>query len=237
MKIILQEDSHIDYQNYRFPYCLYAIKEADDYYGEIYDKGFLPYSNNLDMEEEIFYMARSIRIDLARSPFKYKQNNVFNKFSKVYLDTELVFSLESKDDLKNNHDFLDWCLANAKKRFLSMERLRYILSRPYLRNILCITSKEKVLAYVFLIHEPGKFAHVWYSFYDQENKMNDFGKWIILKTIAWCFAHQYPLFYIGTCYSASAFYKLTLSPQTTYFDGTGWNEDLSGLKKKLLTEN
>ncbi len=234
MQLKFKEHRGIDYSKYEFPYCVYGIKETSDNYTDIYSKGFLPYTNELDIKEEIYYLARSIRVDLNTKLWNYKQKNVFNKFSKVYDNEFIKIGLQDKNELKNNPDFRNWCINNAKDGFLSEERLNYILSRPYLKRIITITYKDEILAYIFIVQEEDSFLHVWYSFYNLEIDTNDFGKWILLKIIEWSKENNFSYFYIGTCYSKSAFYKLTLSPFSQYNNGSEWIDDLSGLKKRLL---
>ena len=235
MKIILKEFPAANYNQYQFPYCIYAIKESHDVYHDIYAKGFLPYSNDLEMEEEIYYLAKSVRIPLLEHHFNYKQNNILNKLSKKYDESGFCFEIKEKDELINQDYFIAWCLNNAKNDFLSPERLQYILSRPYLKEILEISYQKKTLAYILPIHTYKDFFHVWFSFYDTKIAENDFGKMILLKTISWCKSTGYEYFYIGTCYNLTAFYKLTLSPQAEFFTGNGWSRDVSSLKKILLT--
>lgn len=234
MKIIYKEYQDIDYSTYQFPYCIFGTKELNDTYSEIYNRGFLPYTNDLSIADEIYYMARSVRVDLNTKLWNYKQRNVLNKLQKTYEDEFLTIALHNKADFISDKTFQTWCLDNAKNGFLSSERLEYILSRPYLQQILCISYKEEPLAYLFVVHEKLHFLHVWYSFYDLSRDQNDFGKWILLKTIGWCKESGFDYFYIGTCYSRSALYKLTLSPFTTYWNGSEWCEHVSELKKQLL---
>lgn len=236
MKMIFKEYFPVDYDRYRFPYCIYGIKEPGDAYSDIYQNGFLPYTNDLTVKDEVFYLARSVRIPLLPPFFNYKQNNVLNKFRDVYPDDCLTFELIDKQDYEKDPFFRDWCLSNAKHRFLSEERLTYILSRPYLTHIMRISLKDKILAYILPVYTENSFFHVWFSFYDSTIRQNDFGKWILLKVMEWSCRHSFPLFYMGTCYSLSAFYKLTLSPRAYYYDGMAWNPDTGSLKKRLAEE-
>jgi arginine-tRNA-protein transferase len=236
MKLLFKENENINYNQYEFPYCVYAVSEKGDTYHDLYTQGFLPYSNDLNIQDEIFYLARSVRIDLQAHEWKFKQNNVFNKLRNLYPEETLRFELKEKAALIDDKEFQAWCLQNAKNRFLSAERLHYILSRPYLKQVLVISSGEKVLACLFVISEHKAFVHVWFSFYDLQYSGHDFGKWIILNSIAWAKKQEFSWFYIGTCYSKNALYKLTLSCKTQYFSSSGWNENISDLKKKLLEE-
>lgn len=234
MKIVYKEHDSIDYSNYHFPYCIYCLKEKKDNYNDIYKNGFLPYTNDLDVDDEIYYLARSVRIDLNTKLWNYKQKNVLNKMRKIYDDDNFKIELNDKSLYLNDASFKSWCLQNAKNDFLSQERLAYILSRPYLEKIMKISHGSDTLAYLFIVTDDDNFLHVWYSFYDLSKNVNDFGKWILLKTIEWCKNTGYNYFYIGTCYSKSALYKLTLSSFTTYYNGNEWIENTSKLKKKLL---
>lgn len=236
MKFLFKEHEGIDYNQYKFPYCVYGLKEQKDTYQEIYERGFLPFTNNLKEQNEVYYLARSLRIDLKEHHFKSRQKNILNKFAKCYQDEHILFQKREKKEMIDNQHFLKWCITNAKNGFLKEERLAYILSRPYLIHILSITYHQETLAHLFIVEENKAFVHVWYSFYDLSVGRNDFGKWIFLKTIAWAKQQGYTKFYIGTCYSKNAFYKLSLSPATSFFDGSNWVPKITELKKKLLTE-
>lgn len=236
MKLKFEEHSKVDYSHYKFPYCVYAVKEITDSYTDIYKQGFLPYTNDLSIADEIYYLARSVRIDLQTALFNSKQKNVLNKFAKLFDKKQLSFILIDKEKISENEDFQKWCLDNAKNSFLSKQRLAYILSRPYLKQLLCIRYDNTVLAYLFIVTEAQKFVHVWYSFYDLSVNFNDFGKWVLLQSLKWSKQQGFRHYYIGTCYSKSALYKLTLSPFTTYYNGKEWVSDISELKKKLLEE-
>lgn len=233
MKLLFKENENINYAQYEFPYCVYAIKEGNDLYTDIYKQGFLPYTNDFSISEEIFYLARSIRIPLAGKTFSYKQNNVFNNFEQIFDTAQLRFELVEKELLMGNIEFRKWCLENAKNQFLTEERLDYILTRNYLKKILLFYAGKELLAYIFIISE-NSMLHLWYSFYNLKKNLNNLGKWVILNVIKWCKEQGYEYFYIGTCYSSSAFYKLTLSPDSEYFTGSGWSSDISKLKHHLL---
>jgi arginyl-tRNA--protein-N-Asp/Glu arginylyltransferase len=237
MKIIYKEYASHDYSSYRFPYCVYGIKEEGDSYHDLYSRGFLPYSNDTEITDEIYYLARSVRIDLKQHVNKFKQNNVFNKFAKVFGDQSLTFQRIPKEKLSSDASFIQWCLEHSKDHFLKPERLKYILERPYLKEVLKITCGDRLMAYLLIVDENRDFIHVWFSFYDTLTGMNDFGKWMLLNTIDWSKMQGYQYFYIGTCYPPGGFYKLTLSPSTGYFDGEKWSPAVSELKVKMQANN
>ena len=65
MKTILSED-RIDYQNYRFGYCVNIILEEDDSIEKAFERGYLPYTGNAKYTEEIYYLALILQI-IART--------------------------------------------------------------------------------------------------------------------------------------------------------------------------
>lgn len=234
MRLIYKEHKGISYQKYEFPYCVYAVKESTDRYTDLYSKGFLPYSNDFSINDEIYYLARSVRIDLQQETlFNYKQNNVINKFRKKFPDEEITILMVDKEQFIDDPIFIRWCLVYAKDHFLTEERLQYILSRPYLKQIMQIWHNDRLLAYLFPITEDDHLFHIWFNFYDATIKESEFGKWILLQTILYAKRAGYKHYYIGTCYGNKAFYKLTLSPHTGYFNGEGWSEDTRSLKIKI----
>ena len=239
MKLVFNAHPGINYKKYEFPYCIYCIKESIDSYNDIYSRGFLPYSNDLSNNEEIYYLARSVRIELEHCKWNHNQKSILNKFEKTYNNDFLKLEIHPKEKFITDEFFLNWCINNAKNGFLPQDRQRlsYILSRPYLKNIMKISYNDDILAFLYLVCEKNMLIHTWFSFYDFSKNENNFGKWILLKTIEWAKSQNYSFFYIGTCYGEKAFYKLTLGSSTKYFDGKQWNENISELKKHLKTEN
>jgi len=63
---IFFSENHPDYSTYTFNYAIYCIKEAQNELPKIYEKGFLPYTGNLKIAADIFYLARSLRVNLER---------------------------------------------------------------------------------------------------------------------------------------------------------------------------
>jgi len=64
MRVFLSE-SLPDYSSYTFNYALYAVQEDKSEMTEIYNRGFLPYTGNPALQSEVYYLARSLRVNLA----------------------------------------------------------------------------------------------------------------------------------------------------------------------------
>ena len=63
MKFLFSESS-IDYNNYKFGYSVNLVLNDNDSIESVYSQGFLPYTGNIKNKEEVYYLARSIRVDL-----------------------------------------------------------------------------------------------------------------------------------------------------------------------------
>src|SRR5665213_584804 len=68
MKLLFSEQNS-DYENYQFPYAVWAFPEAGETPADIFNAGFLPSSRNLDR----FYLCRQVRVNLAK--FKPSSEN------------------------------------------------------------------------------------------------------------------------------------------------------------------
>jgi len=65
MKIFCSEYTN-NYQTYTFGWAVYCLLEKLDELDAVYDLGFLPYSGMPEMQEDVFYLARGIRINLSK---------------------------------------------------------------------------------------------------------------------------------------------------------------------------
>ena len=61
MKLIFKESS-VDYNQYNFGYSIYAILDSLEEIESTFNKGFLPFSNDINSSLEKYYLARSLRI-------------------------------------------------------------------------------------------------------------------------------------------------------------------------------
>ena len=77
MKKILSED-RIDYQNYRFGYCVNIILEEDDSIEKAFERGYLPYTGNAKNTEErdLDNREKSSKLKHTRNVRKLAQINI-----------------------------------------------------------------------------------------------------------------------------------------------------------------
>ncbi|MDF9795758.1 hypothetical protein OKW21_001021 [Catalinimonas alkaloidigena] len=220
-----------DYSTYTFSYAVYCIKEAQKELPEIYAKGFLPYTGNTSLEEDTFYLARSLRVNLQEFKNSSENRRVNRKIEPLDISME-VYKKENFDF--QDETFRQFCSDYAEERFsggaMQAERLQYVLNRDMLTHIITFCSNEKVFGYVFTVME-GDMLHYWFSFYDTEYmRSHSLGKWMMWKVINWAHEQNLAHVYIGTCYREKSLYKVRDHKGAEFFDGSKWNNDTSLLK-------
>lgn len=236
MKIFFSEYNS-NYSTYTFSYAIYCIKEHQEELPDIYARGFLPYTGNLSLPEDTFYMARSLRIDLTHFSSSSENRRVDRKIQPLHIQMKL--QPKADFDLSNNA-FRQFCSAYAEERFsggnMDTDRLQYVLGRNTLTHIFTFYSEEKIYGYVFAVIE-GEMLHYWFSFYDTDYmRSHSLGKWMMWKVIDWAQKQQLLHVYIGTCYREKSLYKVRDHKGTEFFDGNGWKKNVERLKKLCKTD-
>jgi len=235
MKIFYSE-YQTDYTTYTFSYAIYCEKEKNSELPEIYEKGFLPYTGNYQIESDMFYLARSLRVNLGKFEDSSENRRVDRKIAELNIQIELAE--KSKFDLQSP-EFQQFCTEYAEERFsggnMACDRLDYVLSRELLTHIFTFKAENKVLGYVFTALE-NHILHYWFSFYDVEYMKLSLGKWMMWKVIRWAKDKDLKYCYLGTCYKEKALYKVRDHKGTEFFDGAKWNSDDELLKRLCKTD-
>jgi arginine-tRNA-protein transferase len=236
MKIFFSEHN-VDYGTYTFDYAIYCLKQSEEELPQIYEQGFLPYSANLELEQDVFYLARSLRVNL--NTFDDTSEN--RRVSRICepLKIELSLTKKSDFDLEDPH-FIKFCSVYASERFgeenMSLERLKYVLSRTTGNYFFTFKSNEQILGYVYACIQ-GKVLHYWFSFFDTDYlKSHSLGKFMMWRIIRWAKDNNFEHVYLGTAYKPTALYKIRDHKGLAYFDGSVWNPDMKKLKHLCETD-
>ena len=233
---IFKSESFVDYSTYTFNYAIYCIKESQRELPEIYEKGFLPYSNNIELEFEIYYLARSLRVELINFKTSSENRRIAKKIA--VLNPELnVLSIDEFNI--NEESFQEFCLDFASNRFsepISKERLKYIFNNKSITNVFEFILEEKKVGYVIAIIENGTL-HYWFAFFSLEYQEYGLGKWMMYSVINWAAESNLKYVYLGTCYGEKSLYKVRDFKGLSFFDGNKWNNDVKLLKSKCKTDN
>ena len=232
---IFRSESFVDYKTYTFNYAIYCIKEHQQELPEIYAKGFLPYSNDIDLKEETYYLARSLRVDLNVFTESSENRRVARKIESAEPSFEVIPIEEFN---VNDENFKSYCLNFANQRFsepISNERLDYILHSKSISHIFQFKIAKKVVGYVISIIEKGSL-HYWFAFFDLDQQAFSLGKWMMFSVIKWAFDQKLDHVYLGTCYGEKSLYKVRDFKGLSYFDGNQWVSDIKKLKLKCKTD-
>ncbi len=237
MKIFYSE-YQTDYTTYTFSYAVYCIKETADELPDIYARGFLPYTGDLTLTEDHFYLARSLRIDLSRFVTLSENRRVDRKIQPLAIEMSVI---DRSDFDTQAASFVAFCQAYAEERFaggsMSAERLAYVLDRELITHVFRFSSVEQTYGYVLAVVGEG-MLHYWFSFYDTEYmQSHSLGKWMMWRLIEWAQQQELDHVYIGTCYREKSLYKVRDHKGAEFFDGRRWNADTDFLKELCRSDD
>jgi leucyl-tRNA---protein transferase len=230
MKIFFSENN-VDYSSYTFSYAIYALREGLEDLSPIYNQGFLPYTGDLSIDGEVFYGARSLRVDLASFTDTSENRRVCRMVEPLDIEIEVIE--KSKFDL-NDPDFQAFCGNYISERIgddnMSVERWNYILTKPLGSHIFKFSNNEKTLGYV-LCAVNDTLLHYWFAFFDTNYmKSHSLGKYMMWSLINWAKENGKSHAYLGTAYKPAALYKIRDHRALEFWDGKGWNNDAKLLK-------
>ena len=163
MKIFFSEHN-VDYSTYTFDYAVYALMESIQDASEIYSMGFLPWTGDLTVDYPLFYLARSLRINMERFGDTSENRRIDRKLSHLNLEIRCT-PIESFD--KNDEVFRELCNSYIQERFeqgaMTEERLSHILESSVLTHIFTIFNDDGPKAYV-LCCMHNEMIHYWFAF-------------------------------------------------------------------------
>ncbi|MGR3810804.1 GNAT family N-acetyltransferase [Jiulongibacter sp. NS-SX5] len=236
MKIFFSENT-VDYSSYTFSYAIYAMREGAEDLTPIYDQGFLPYTGNINLQKELFYLARSLRVDLERFVDSSENRRVCRQIEPLNVQLEVIE--KSSFDLENA-EFKHFCEGYITERIgtdnMSLDRWQYILDSSIGTHILKFYNEEKVLGYILASINEEMF-HYWFAFFDTEYmKSHSLGKYMMWKAIDWSKENKLKHVYLGTAYKPAALYKIRDHKGLEYWDGSQWSIDIKRLKELCKTD-
>ena len=232
---IFRSESFVDYSTYTFNYAIYCLKESQNELPQIYNKGFLPYSNNIELKQETYYLARSLRVDLKN----FKETSENRRVGRKIVEKIPNFSITPINDFDIlNDDFQNFCLDFASNRFsenVSKERLNYILKSKSISHIFEFSLDQKKVGYVIAIIENG-MLHYWFAFFNLNFQEFSLGKYMMFSVIDWAGKNNLNYVYLGTSYGEKSLYKVRDFKGLEFFDGNQWNNNMKILKNKCKTD-
>src|SRR5690625_2943155 len=79
-----------DYSSYTFFYVPYYVFESIQNHSRIYNKGFLPYTGDPEMTNYLYYMARSLRVNLSEFSLISENRRVLRRFEEYTMNYEWI---------------------------------------------------------------------------------------------------------------------------------------------------
>ncbi len=231
MKIFYSELGQ-SYKTYSFAYCPYAHYEPGDYLQDIYDAGFLPYSGTPELTN-IFYMARSLRINLPDWELNSENRRIYRKF-----EGQLEQQTQTKHLIDiTNETFLTFCEDYFSQRhgatIMPRERLKLVLET--VTDIVTYKHNDKLVGYVFLVNDED-MSHYWYSFYDLDYANQSLGLWMMTDCAIQAKKQGKQHFYLGTAYSEKGIYK-TNYDNLEYWNGQQWSQEINLLRDRCRSDH
>jgi arginyl-tRNA--protein-N-Asp/Glu arginylyltransferase len=224
MKLLFSEQNS-DYENYQFPYAVWAIPEAGETPAEIFNAGFLPSSRDLDR----FYLCRQVRVNLPRFKPSSENRRILRKGQGITV--ELV-PREKFDYTPARRQFFK-IYADIKfgNDVMSFERLDSLFAAPIISHLLVFTEPAagKELGVATLYLEGRSLAFYYYAFYDLNYFSRNLGMFMMTAAAAEFAVRGVKHLYLGTCYSENALYKTQFSG-AQFFNGFRWSDDMGELK-------
>lgn len=229
MKTIISEYT-ANYETYSFGYTIYALPTPWEY-DQAYAQWYLPYTASLDIEQHIFYLCRSLRVDTKLFENNSENRRIIRKAQEH--DLSVVF-YDKADFNITDPDFREFCLGFAQSRFshggLTPERFDYILSRDYVNTIVEIRSSGRIIGYDVLC-KWDNYIHHFFCFYDTDMmEALPLGKYLMRYTIDRAKTQGIEYVYLGTCYNAGWLYKARDFASIQRRDGNTRQTDLDQLK-------
>ncbi|HUA68109.1 MAG TPA: hypothetical protein VMA13_06135 [Candidatus Saccharimonadales bacterium] len=235
MKLLFSEQNS-DYENYQFPYAIWAVPEEGESPAEIFDAGFLPSSRYLDR----FYLCRQVRVNLARFKASSENRRILRKGKGV--NVALVPRDQYNYTPERRQFFKTYADIKFGKDVMTFERLDGLFSTPIISHLLVFTDGDKEVGAATLYLEDQALAFYYYAFYDLNYYARNLGMFMMTSAAALFAERGVKHLYLGTCYSQNALYK-TQFAGAEFFNGFRWSDDMDELKfiirrdKKELTQH
>lgn len=224
MKLLFSE-TNSDYENYQFPYAIWAVPEKDETPADVFNAGFLPSSRQLDR----FYLCRQIRVDLEKFKPSSENRRIIRKGKGIRVE------MVTREKFEYTHERREFFKTYADIKFgkdvMTFDRLDALFAAPIISHLLVFTDTEtgKEVGVATLYVEAKELAFYYYAFYDLNYYGRNLGMFMMTSAATLFAQAKLKYLYLGTCYSETALYK-TQFAGAEFFNGFRWSNDLDELK-------
>jgi arginyl-tRNA--protein-N-Asp/Glu arginylyltransferase len=224
MKLLFSE-TNSDYENYQFPYAIWAVPEKGETPADIFDAGFLPSSRQLDR----FYLCRQVRVDLGKFKASSENRRIIRKGKGIRV--ELVPRDKFDYTPERRNFFKTYADIKFGKDVMTFERLDALFAAPIISHLLVFTDSEtgNEVGVATLYVEGNTLAFYYYAFYDLNYYGRNLGMFMMTSATTLFAETSVKHLYLGTCYSETALYKIQFAG-AEFFNGFRWSDNLKELK-------
>src|SRR5271167_1142174 len=135
MKLLFSEQNS-DYENYQFPYAVWAFPETGETPADIFNAGFLPSSRNLDR----FYLCRQVRVNLDRFKPSSENRRILRKGAGI--EVKLVARDKYEYTPAKRDFFKTYADIKFGKDVMTFERLDALFSSPIISHLLVFKDEK-----------------------------------------------------------------------------------------------
>lgn len=223
----------VDYPNYRFAYGNFAELEALAELDTLYARGYLPWSAEPEEQRPLFYMARSLRVDLTQLQMTKKRRYLqrqepMSRFKRCLHEREQLLQI---CDAAWVRKITGWMERRFGEAYLSCERIEAILQKPFANTLLEWCDHETPVAWALVCRSESS-AHYWFCFYNPEHpEAQSLGKWLLGDFLEWATSEDLRFGYLGTGYKDRSAYKVHGIRPCAFWDGSGWIDDAARLRQ------
>lgn len=221
----------VEYEKYRFPYQVWLLKEKEDALEKIYEAGFLPIRNMLD----VFYLCRSLRVNLELFNPSSENRRILNKTSDYSSQLIPLSEFEYTPQIqKFCKDYMD---KRFKKGQMSAAGVKNIFTKGVYTHVFVWKKEgnEKPVGYAvcFVNDNLLQYAH---AFYDLDLTESHLGIRMLLESVIWARRNHKKYAYLGTVYNPSSLSYKTEFSGVEFFNGFKWSANMDELKTLIGRE-
>lgn len=224
MKIVFSEVKS-DYQNYIFPYAVWAFPEQHESASTIFAHGFLPASREMDR----YYLCRQVRVRLNEFSLSSENRRILRKGEGI--SAELISASDYRYTPDRRESFKTYADIKFGKDVMTYDRLDSLFNSSIITDLLVFKDIEtnKEIGTVTLFLQPGKLAYYYYAFYDLNYYARNLGMFMMTRAVQFFAGQNFDFIYLGTCYKRNAVYK-TQFRSCEFFNGFKWSDNIKELK-------
>lgn len=214
-----------DYEKYHFPYQVWLLKELTNEVEKIYQNGFLP----IRSIPNVYYLARSIRVDLAKFELSSENRRILKKTENFESDLAPLSGFRYTPQIQKFCK--DYMVQKFGKLSITAAGIRSIF-KSGIYNYVFVWKERKTqrkVGYAVCFNSTN-FLQYAHAFYDLSYFQQSLGARMMLEAVIWSKESGKKYIYSGTCYDQKALYK-TEFKGTEFFNGFRWSDNLGELKE------